>query len=110
MPSTKKSLAVRDRTSTQHSGQDVVPACSTPTESGYFGDDSPELVARVALTILQRLVRETCSTDKLYLVYQAAKDRVALMEEKEQAMRIFNKLVLAADAVQKSHPMKGFFG
>lgn len=110
MESTKKLLKPQGRISTLRSGQDAVPACSTPTESGYFGDDSPELVARVALTILQRLVRETCSTDKLYLAYQAAKDRVALMEEKDQAMRIFNKLVLAADAVQKSHPMKGFFG
>ena len=110
MPSTKKSLAVRDRTSTQHSGQAAAPACSTPTGSGFFGDYPPELVAEVALTILQKMVYETCSSDKLYLAFSAAKDKVELMEEKDQAIRIFNKLVLATDELSKRHPMRSFFG
>ena len=110
VPSTKKSLTVRGRTSAQRSGRVAVPACSMPTGNGFFENDPPELVARVALTILQKLVYETCSSDKLYLAFSAAKDRVALMEEKDQAMSIFNKLVLAADIVNKQHPMRSFYG
>jgi len=110
VPSTKKSLAVRDRTSAQHSGQAAAPAYSTPTGSAYFGDDPPELVAAVALVILEHLVRETGSTDCLFLAFHSAKNRVSLMEGKDQAEQIFNKLVIATDELSKRHPMRSFYG
>jgi hypothetical protein len=71
---------------------------------------SKDLVLQVACIVLERLIYETCSSDRLYLAFSSAKSRIENLDNKEEALEIFEALVLMADKTYKTNPFRRFFG
>jgi hypothetical protein len=71
---------------------------------------SKDLVLQVACIVLERLIYETCSSDRLFLAFSSAKSRIEKLDNKEEALEIFKELVLLADKTYKTNPFQRIFG
>lgn len=101
---TKRSSKTLTGKSIPHSEKDAV-ALSTPSDTPL----QKEIVIQVLCLVLEKLIYETCSADKLYLAFASVKDKIEKMDDAGEALRAFNKLVLMAEGIRKKNPFHTFF-
>jgi hypothetical protein len=89
-----------------HSEQDAV-ALSIPT--GNESSNNRETELRVLCTILECVLYETFSGDKLFMAFARAKDIIDEMNS-PRADEIFKRLVKLADGTRKKNPLFRAFG
>jgi hypothetical protein len=71
--------------------------------------NSRDLELKVLCIILESLLYETLSGDKLYLAFSKAKQEIDKMQN-PRAAKLFEKLILLADKKHKKNPLYGAFG
>jgi hypothetical protein len=101
-----KSLDIQEVTTCQPSGRDVVCPSATPSEGQKLNNYSPEEVLQVGLILFDSLCQEIGSSDKLYLAFSFAKDRLEKTSlDKKKINELFRRYVVLAETSRNRNPM-----
>ena len=106
MGSLMKSLNTREVSSCPPSEQGVACPSVIPSEGQKLNNYSPEEVLQVGLILFDSLCQEIGSSDKLYLAFSFAKDRLEKTSlDKKKINELFRRYVVLAEASRNRNPM-----
>ena len=105
MGSLMKSLDIPEVSPCQPLGQGVACPLGIQSEGQKLNDYSPEEVLQVGLILFDSLCREVGSSDKMYLAFSAAKDRLEKTSmDKKKMEDLFRKYVVLAETSRRRNP------